>query len=129
MRVAIDREERLSADELIHRHVRALALDVPQRHVESTQRVVEYRPVAPIGTRVSVLPEVFDVVRIATASERIEIFFNGGDNGERSLIERGATESIQTWLARLDFYHDETRGLRRSFDCTHFGDFQWRESF
>ena len=128
VRVAIHGEAAFPADELIHRHVRALAFDVPKRHVEAAERVVQYRTIAPVGTRVGILPEVLDVIYVPAARERVEIFLDRGHHCQRALIEGGATESVQTGLARLDLRDHEARPLRRGFDRAHPGDFQPRQT-
>ena len=128
MRIAIHGEAGFPADELIDRHVRPFALDVPQRHVKPAESVVQHRTIAPIGTRVGVLPKVLDIVRVPAARKRIKILLDGGHHGEWTLVEGGAAEAVQTGLAGLDLHDNQPGPLRRSLDRPHLGDFQRREA-
>src|SRR5262252_10542423 len=89
----------LAAEELPHGHPRALALEIPQRHVDAGQCVVEHRPAAPVRADVCRLKDVLDVIRVAPQQEWLEVLLNRGDDRQRPLGERSAAQAVQTWLA------------------------------
>ena len=47
------------------------ALDVPQRHVDAADGVVQHRAVAPVGVDVHHVPQVFDVGRVAALEQAV----------------------------------------------------------
>src|SRR5262245_39749489 len=83
--VAIHGEPTFPADQLVDWLAAALALDVPQSHVQPAQRVVQDRTISPIGTRIGILPEIFDVVGVASAGEWIQEILNRRNYGTRAL--------------------------------------------
>src|SRR6185436_7411364 len=123
--VAIGRKAGFSTEQLINWHAGAFAFDVPKSHVEAGKRVVQDGAVAPIGTGVGVLPDVFDVIDVAAARERIEVFLEGIYDREGTLVEGGATESVKARFARFDFDDDEPASLRRSGNGADFFDRDW----
>ena len=68
VRVAVDGEAALAAQKLINRKTRPLAFNIPERHIDAAQGIVEHRPVPPIRTRIGGLPKVFDIVRVPAAT-------------------------------------------------------------
>ena len=62
--VGRERLAEVAAEELVDRHVRALAFNVPQRLIDTAQRVVQDRSVAPIRADESRLVDVLNVVRL-----------------------------------------------------------------
>ena len=106
----------LATEELIDRHTRALALDVPQRHVDAAQRVVEHRPAAPVRRHVRRLVDVLDVVGVAADEERLEVLLDRGHDRQRPLRKRRAAQPVQSWLARLDLDDDQADAIRRGAD-------------
>ena len=77
------------------------------REQDSTAGWWLLRPVV-IGLSALVLAGDIDV---ATAREGREIFLDGRNNCERSLIEGGAAETIQPGFAGFHFNDDEARAL------------------
>ena len=126
--IAIGRHAGLPAQELIDRHVGALGLDVPQSLVHAAHGVVKHRPVAPVGTHIHRLPNVFDMVGVFADQERLEKLVDGGDDGFRALIERRTAEAIEAGLAGLDLDDRQAYARRSRQDCFYVGDFQRRQS-
>src|SRR6185503_13369787 len=56
--IEVGAEANLAAEQLIERHVRAFALDVPQRDVHAAHRVEERWAVAPVRAHIRRLPDV-----------------------------------------------------------------------
>src|SRR6516162_2408714 len=54
------------AEEVVHRSVQRLALDVPERHIDSSNGGHCYRPAAPVRSTIQVLPDVFALKRISS---------------------------------------------------------------
>ena len=115
--VAVDRNLRsaLPTEELVDGHSGALALDVPERHVDSAERVHEYGAVSPVRALKHCLPEVFDVVRVGTAQKWVEILVDRSNDGERPLVERAASQTVEARFVCLNTQDHEagTRGSGR----------------
>jgi len=126
--VTIHGKTAFAAKQLIDGHAGAFAFDVPKRLVKPAQGVVQDGPIPPIRTGVSGLPDVFDVVGVATAAERVEVFLDGNFHREWPLIESRATQAVQPWLARLDLYNNKPdSAVRGGQDETHFRNLERRE--
>src|SRR5439155_24046306 len=65
MKVTVGAVADLAAQELIQRHPRPLAPDVPDREVDAAHRVEQDGAVTPVGAHVAGLPDVFDLVHVA----------------------------------------------------------------
>src|SRR5262245_55646429 len=102
--MAIDRhaDATFTTEQLVQRHTSTLAFDVPERCIDSTQRVHEDRAVAPVRALIHRLPKVFDIVRVFARQERSEVLFDCSSNGAYSLGKRCAAESVKARFARLD---------------------------
>lgn len=125
--IAVHGEARLAAEQLINGHSGAFAFDVPERLIESAEGVVENGTVAPVRAGVGGLPDVLDVVGVAPAAERVEVFLNGGFHRERALVERGAAQAVQAGFAGLDLHDDHAHArLGRGEDGSHAGDLERR---
>ena len=83
-----------ATQQVVDRHVRHLALDVPQRLVNSRQRIVQYRTVAPVGGDVCTLPDVFDICHVASHQERREIVIHRGLDRGGTLRESSASDAV-----------------------------------
>ena len=127
MRVAVRRHPRLAAEQLVDRHVGALALDVPQRLIDAAHRVVEHRAVAPIRADVHRLPDVFDVVRVFAFEERRQELVDRRDDRLGALVEGRAAKAVEPRLAGIDF--DDRQPDARCGDehRLHVGDLQRRK--
>ena len=111
MSVAIHRKAAFAAEQLVHRHAGALALDVPERLIESAQGVVQHRPVAPVALHQVHLKKLFAARDIFTKHKRLDVLFDGSIGGAEALGKGGAAQPIQ---ARLGGQHldDDKAGPR-----------------
>ncbi len=91
----------LSAQQIIYRHAGPLALDVPERHVERTNGIVQDSAVAPVVAHVARLPEILDTRRILASPERDEILLQCGHNRQSLIHVRSRADSIEARFARL----------------------------
>ena len=73
MAVAVGRFANLAAEQLVDRHVRLPALDVPQRLVDAADRVVQHAAVAPVRAVVHRLPSIVDAIGRLADQERLQI--------------------------------------------------------
>ena len=96
-----------AAQQVVHRHVRHLALDVPQRLVDAAQGVSKDGAVAPVGTDVGRLPDVLNVGDAAADEKRAEVVIDRRLDGERLPVVRGAAEAVEAGLGGLDLYDGE----------------------
>src|SRR5437588_1547275 len=63
VRVAIHGLPAFPSQHFVDRHAGLAPLDIPQRLIDTTDCVIQHRPVAPVGTVVTCLPRVFDAIR------------------------------------------------------------------
>ena len=104
-----------AAPELVAGHARRLALDIPQRHLQRADGVVQHRAVAPVAVVHGAVPEVGDGAGVAADGERLEVAFDGRLHGPEALGEGAAAPAVQpgwsvTTLAT-------TRGIPPRLDC------------
>ena len=119
----------LAAQQLVNRHPGALALDVPERHVEPAEHVVLDRAVAPIGGDVGALPEIFDAGRVFADPERRILLFDRGDDGGGLVDVAGRADAVQAGLAGEDFEkYPPIAGPGARGDGLHAGDFEVGQS-
>ena len=74
-----------AAQELVHGHAGAFALDVPQGDVDARNRVVEYGSVAPVPVDHIHLPDVFDTVHVPADEKGFQVFLEGRLDGVETL--------------------------------------------
>ena len=89
------RRAALAAEQLVERHVGALALDVPERDVHAAHRVEQHAAVAPVRADVGRLPDVFDLVDVASDEKRLEVLVDGGLDDQGALGEGGAALAVR----------------------------------
>ncbi len=120
--VAVGRLAGLPAEELVHGHPGLPPLDVPQRHVDAADRVVEHGAVPPVRARVEGLPGVLDPVRGLADQERLQVAVHRGGHEVGPLGERGAAVAVEAVLVgrHLDHHEPQPRGCRG--DGAHVGD-------
>ncbi len=104
-----------AAEQLVDRHVRTLAGDVPERLVDAGQRTVEHRAAAPVRAEVDHPGDVLDVGRMPADDQRCDVLVHGRDDRAETLGEGGAAESTQSGLIRVDPHDDD----RQAFGCGH----------
>src|ERR1051325_636249 len=124
MRIAIDGEAAFPSQELINRKTGALTLDIPERHIDAAQGIVQHWSVAPVRTRVSCLPNVLNIIRIAAATKRVKILFDRGFDCEGPLLKRSASQSVEAGFARLYLNYHEPDSLGCSQDRAHACNFK-----
>jgi len=83
-----------AAQQVIDRHVGQLALDVPQRHVDARDRVVQDGPVAPGALHHGHLEELFAARDVPPDCKRLQVVFDGRCDGPKALGERCAANAI-----------------------------------
>src|SRR5437764_13211166 len=105
MGIAIHREAGLAAEQSVNRHGRPLAFDVPERLVQSTQGIIQHGAVSPIRTGVSSLPKILDVIGVSSATERVEILVDSRFDREGQVVQRSATQAIETGLTGVKSDH------------------------
>src|SRR5579883_1838746 len=88
MGIAWHGEPAFTAQQFVDRHSRTFAFDVPERLVKPAQGIVQDWAVAPIGAGVSGLPQIFDVVGIASPAKGIQILVDRSFDRQRPLVER-----------------------------------------
>src|SRR5262249_14111614 len=124
--VAVGALADLAPEELVERHPRALALDVPEGDVDAAHRVEEHEPVPPVGADVARLPDVLDLVAIAADPERLQVLLDRGLDREGALGERGAAPAVEPGLARLHPDHHEADAVGRGQDRPDVADLHGR---
>ena len=75
------RLSRLAAEQVVDRHPRHLALDVPQGLVDAADGVVEDGAVAPVGGHVAGLPYVLDFGRVLADEAGFQVIVDGFGHG------------------------------------------------
>ena len=98
----------LAAQELIDGHPRLLALEVPQRHVDPREGVVEHRSVPPVAVDHGHLPEFLDARYVAPEDERLQMVLDRRVDGTEPLREGGAPQPVQPGLGGDDLHHHQS---------------------
>src|SRR5439155_14925928 len=111
--VAVRAVTDLAAEQLIERHARAFAFDVPQSDVDAAHRVEENRTVAPVRADIARLPDVLDLIDVAPDQKRPEVLLDGRLHDQRALRERGAPPADEARLRRVDLDDDQPDPIRR----------------
>ena len=108
-----------AAEELIDRHPGQLSLDIPQRHIDPGQRVVQHRSAPPVGREVGGLEDVLDIVHIAADHERFEVLLDRRDHRLRPLGKGRAADAIEPRLGRFDLDDHQPDAIRRGQNHLH----------
>jgi len=95
-----------AAKEVVNGGVERLAFDVPQGNINGSDRGHGYGTATPISSPVKVLPDVFDLRRIAPDDAGQDVFFKIRCNGEFAAIESRVAEAVDPFV-RLDFERDK----------------------
>jgi hypothetical protein len=91
---------------LIQRQVRLFGLDVPERGVDGRDRRHRHRAAPPIGAAVEVLPDVFDLRRVATDERGDDVVGEVARDGKLAAVERRVADAGEARI-RLDLQRDE----------------------
>ena len=89
------------AEQLVERHAGHLALDVPQRGVDSGDRAHRYRPAPPVGAAVEVLPDILDPLRVLADQAGDHVVGQVGGDRQFTPVERRVADPGDT-LVGLD---------------------------
>src|SRR5690606_28748227 len=123
-RVHIDGNRRPapSAEQLPDRHPGLLALEVPQRHVDARDGVVQHGAVPPVSADLQAVPQVGHVGGITADQLRSEVVAHGGRHRLRSLREGRAPQTVEAGLGGEHLDHDEGEAFRRRQENLDVGD-------
>lgn len=128
MGVAVHSEAAFATEELIDRHASAFAFDVPERLVEAAEGIIEHGAVAPVGTDVSSLPDILDIVGIFAYAKVVEVFVDRSHNAVSALAEGRAADAIEAGFGGFDFddnqFDSTLRGSGNGFDMGDFDRFE-----
>jgi hypothetical protein len=111
-----------AAEQFVHGTIGALSRDVPQRHVESRNRVVRHRTLAPIPRETGEPHQVLDVAGVAADHETGEVLLDEGNYGVPALCQRRAPQTEEAGHVRVDAHHDEWNSFRRGHDRSYARD-------
>ena len=115
VRVDQDAVARRAAEELIHRHVQRLALDVPQRHVHGRDRRHRHRTAPPVGAFVEVLPGIFDASRVAPDQQRRDVIGEVARHRQLAAVHRRIAQPVDAVLGG-QLERDEVAARRTDYD-------------
>ena len=81
-RVCVERNRRthLAAQEVVNRHARSLAHDVPERAIYAAESIVPFDTAPKIRLKIGRLPDVFNLVHIAAHHEWLRVLLEESRN-------------------------------------------------
>jgi len=91
-----------AAHQLIDRHARLAALDIPERLVDAADGAVQHRPVLPVRAVVAGLPDIFDAIRGLASRNGFRYFSRPGFTRSARLRESGAAVAVEAILVGGD---------------------------
>jgi glucuronate isomerase len=114
VRVTVDHDARTAtaAEKLVKRHLRDFRFDVPERHVDGCDRRHRHRTSAPVRSAIKILPNVFDLMRIAADQARNHVFFEVRDDSELAAVESRVAETEDTFVGDEFQRHEIAVGAR-----------------
>ena len=94
--VAVDQHPvaALPAEQIVERHARGLGLDVPQGHIDRSDRPHRDRTAPPIGAAIEKLPDILDPERIAADQRRHDMILEIGDHGLLATVKRRIADAM-----------------------------------
>ena len=106
MRITRHRRTTSTAQQIIDRHAGLLALDIPQRHIDTAQGRVEDGPCTPITAGKKRLPNIFDAADLAADQHRPQALFDRGDHRRGVVVLAGRADTVKPGLVgdNLDDY-------------------------
>ena len=109
VRVAVDRRRlaTFAAEQVVHRHIRDFSLNVPQRHIDARDRVVQNGTVAPVRADHRRLPNVLGAPNVFADEKRLQILVDRRRDRKVPLGERRAAETVQSRFGRLELDDDQ----------------------
>ncbi len=121
MTVNRNRVFRFTAEQLIERHSRQLAFDIPQCHIHACDGVIHHRTISPVGVHLHHLPQIFDVVAIAPHQKWFQVFIHHGFYRQRPLLKRGAAIADKIFIGG-DFDQHQVVAIRAGDETFNVGD-------
>src|SRR5262245_19553891 len=107
MAVTVNGFAAFTPQQLIDRHARLSSLDVPERLIDATDGVVQYRTVLPVRAEVRRLPDVFDAVRGFPEQKGFQVPVDGRLDEIGALRERRAAVPVEAGLIGRDLHDRE----------------------
>ena len=106
--VAVDHDAAAaaSAQQLVQRHVGGLGLDVPQRCIDRRNGAHGHRAAAPVSAFVQVLPDVFDLVRVAPDQAGDHMVLKVAHHRQLAPVQGGVADAGEAFIG-FDFQGDE----------------------
>ena len=108
-----------TAEHVKQGHARQFSLDVPERHVDAGDGIVQHRSAPPIGADRKHRPDVFNVMHRASDDLRLQVLLNGGGDHKRTLGEGGAAQPVEFWFISLDLDDHQPDPFRRGENHPH----------
>src|SRR6266446_738250 len=111
-----------TTEQLVNRHVGSFAFQIPERHINAAERQIHGCVVSPERTHIAALPNVFDLVRIAT-HQTLRQYLDRRRNS--SWTEKIACRAypVKPMLARFDL-HEAPACVRACLDRADLRDLQ-----
>eukprot|EP00756_Hemistasia_phaeocysticola_P014064 Hpha_TRINITY_DN15321_c1_g13::TRINITY_DN15321_c1_g13_i1::g.89682::m.89682 len=107
----------LAPEQLVDRHAGKLTLDVPERLVHTTKRIVEHRTTPPVTGNLCGEENVFDLLHVTAPEKGVKVRFDCLHHTARTLGKGGAAQTVQPGLGGLDLHNYQTDATgRRGFD-------------
>ena len=109
VRVAVDGHAltHFPAQQAVQRKAGALALDVPQGHVDAGDRVADHGSVTPVPVVLHQIPQFFNAVDVAPDQQGAQIFLDHARHGFAPVGKRGAAQPVQAGFGCDDFHDDQ----------------------
>ena len=90
----------LATKQVVDGCLQRLALDVPERHVDGSDRRHGHWPAPPVGAAIEILPNVFRLERIAPDQARDQMVGQVRRHGQLTAIQRGVAESVDAFVGK-----------------------------
>ena len=91
----------LAAQQVVHRRIESLPLDVPQRKVHGPDRRHRYRSPPPIRSAIEILPDVFGLKRVAADDAGNHVVAEIAGDRQLASVQRAVSQPIDA-LAGLN---------------------------
>lgn len=105
----------LPAQQLVDGNAQRLALDVPQRHFDASERAHEHHAAAPVGVAVDPVPKFLDVVRIPADEVAFE-FLDCLHNGRLSVFESRLADAGDAFVGK-NLHENPVRAVCVADEC------------
>ena len=95
-----------AAEQVVHGRVEALALDVPEGHVDGADRRHRHRSAPPVRPLVEEVPDVLDPLRVEADEQRQHVVVEVADHGQLPAVQRRVADAAHA-VVGLDHDGDE----------------------